>query len=322
MNEKVTFKSAPTIGVSACLAGEKVRWDGSSKPNFYVFDILANHINLIPVCPEAETGMGIPREAVRLEGSLNSPRMTAVKTGTDWTAKMTDYTNKRIKKLYRMSLCGFIFKGKSPSCGIEQINVFHLKNTLLEKGSGMFAGKIIEKFPLLPIIDDKTLINPIYRNDFIVRIFAYYRLQELFKDHRQTNATEHFTESSRYFLKSFSPRHYKDLRRLVESSKDYPALDFQIKYCRLFMETLKLKSTVKKNIIVLHSIIGQLKNWISSNEEKMILGLVDEYQKGLISLSVPLAPIRQFIQIYNIEKLGAQYYIFPHPKELKLRFHV
>jgi len=169
------------IGVSSCLIGEKVRWNGDHKQNYYIKDTLCKYFKYVPVCPEIEVGMGVPRETVALYGNLKKPRMISKKAKTDWTDRMHRYAKSRIKELAGEDLCGYIFKSKSPSCGLAKIPVYDESDRNKARyRSGLFANTFIEANPLIPTEDEDRLMNPVILENFIVRVFSFSRLKSEF----------------------------------------------------------------------------------------------------------------------------------------------
>jgi len=161
------------IGVSACLVGEKVRYDGGHKLDPYVTGELAARFELVPVCPEAEVGMGTPRETVRLEGEVAAPRMIAPGSGADWTARMNDFAQRRLRELAGLDLCGFVFKKNSPSCGVFGVEVRRDDGRVNHDGRGLFAAAITRANPRLPVEEEGRLADPALREEFVQRILAY-----------------------------------------------------------------------------------------------------------------------------------------------------
>ena len=158
--------------------GEEVRWNGGHKRDRYVQKILGKYFDYVPICPEVDVGMGTPRETVALYGGLEDSKMISKKSQTDWTGKMNAYMRNRIGELKKTNLCGYIFKSKSPSCGIGRVPIYsQFGSTKVRYGSGMFARKFIKTLPLIPVEDEGRLHDPMIRENFIVRVFCFYRLQ-------------------------------------------------------------------------------------------------------------------------------------------------
>ncbi|MZH14663.1 MAG: DUF1722 domain-containing protein [Nitrospinae bacterium] len=311
------------IGVSSCLIGEKVRWNGDHKQNHYVQEVLANYFDYVSVCPEMEVGMGVPRETVALYGDLENFRMVGKKTQTDWTKPMQRYTKGRIKSLAHEELCGFIFKSKSPSCGLGRVPVYsEFESQKVRHGAGMFAAEFIKNFPLVPTEDEGRLNNPKFRENFIVKVFSYYRLQNLFRRKFSLGALVNFHTRNKFLLLAHSRKHYDELGRLVAKPKALSVEDLKDRYGKIFMEALSFIATNKKNTDVLLHMMGFLKKLLSKGEKEDILSTIEDYRKEFLPLIVPVTLIRHQVKKHGIEYLLGQEYLNPHPKELMLRNHV
>jgi len=159
------------IGVSSCLLGNEVRYDGGHKRDRYITDVLGVHVMFVPVCPEVEVGFGVPRETIRLEDDIDSPRLMTTETRIDHTDRMLAWARRRVRELEKEALSGFIFKKNSPSCGMMRVKVFHGKRRPVIKGVGLFARAFMDHFPLLPVEEEERLCDPVIREAFIERIF-------------------------------------------------------------------------------------------------------------------------------------------------------
>ena len=311
------------IGVSSCLLGEKVRWNGDHKQNHFVREILANYFEYISICPEMEVGMGVPRETVALYGNLEKSRMISRKTQTDWTKPMQKYIKVRINSLAGEDLCGFIFKSKSPSCGLSRVPVYsEFGSHSVRHGAGMFAQEFTNKFPLIPTEDEGRLNDSRIRENFIAKVFSFYRLQNLFKENFSIGRLVKFHTQQKYLLLAHSRKHYDILGQLVAKPKSLTIEDLKDRYGKIFMEALTFKATPKKNTDVLLHMMGFLKQILSKGEKADILSTIEDYRKELLPLIVPVTLIHHQVNKHNIEYLMNQVYLKPHPKELKLRNHV
>jgi uncharacterized protein YbbK (DUF523 family) len=169
---EVTWEKV-TVGISSCLLGNKVRYDGRDALDSYITETLAKYFNWAPVCPETGYGLPVPREAMRLQGSPASPRLVTVHTGVDHTEGMLAWARQKMPELEKEELCGFIFKSKSPSSGMSGVKVYSDTGAPTKKGIGIFAGAFMRHFPLLPVIDDERLHDPLLRKSFVEKVFAY-----------------------------------------------------------------------------------------------------------------------------------------------------
>lgn len=161
------------VGISACLLGENVRYDGGHKLESFLRDSLGEYVEYIPVCPEVECGLGVPRKSMRLEGNPDSPRLIITETGQDMTKCIVNWAQKRVIQLEKEDIRGFIFKSDSPSCGIKKVNIYNEKNISVEGGAGIFAQIFIKHFPSLLVEDEGHLNDTGLRENFIERILAF-----------------------------------------------------------------------------------------------------------------------------------------------------
>ena len=311
------------IGVSSCLIGEKVRWNGDNKQDRYVRDILSRYFEYIPVCPEVEVGMGVPRETVALYGDPEKPSMISKKTQTDWTKPMEKYIKSRINTLSADDLCGYIFKSKSPSCGMGRVPLYsEFGSHKVKHGPGMFANAFINSFPLVPTEEEGRLNDPRIRENFIVRVFSFKRFNLLLNEKFSLGQWVKFHTQHKFLLLAHSKKHYDDLGKLVAHSKTIKPSELKKKYGELFMEALTSKSTPKKNTDVLLHMMGFLKKLLTKIEKEDILSTIEDYRSEILPLIVPVTLIRHQVKKHNIEYLRDQVYLNPHPKELMLLNHV
>ncbi len=312
------------IGVSSCLLGEKVRWNGDHKKDRYVQEVLGKFFNYIPVCPEMEVGMGVPRETVALYGSLEEPKMLSRTTRTDWTKRMNRFIKARIKDLAGEDLDGFIFKSKSPSCGLGRIPVYSLEDPAKARhGAGLFAREFSKVFPLVPSEEEGRLHDPKIRENFIVRVFSFHRLKSaLFHGRAKAGFLVKFHTQHKFLLLAHSRKHYLELGKIVAEVKSQPWNRVLVSYASTFMEALALKSTAKKNTDVLMHMMGFFKKLIPSEDKKDILQAIEDYRNELVPLVVPVTLVQHYVKKYRVEYLLDQVYLNPHPKELMLRNHV
>jgi uncharacterized protein YbgA (DUF1722 family)/uncharacterized protein YbbK (DUF523 family) len=310
------------IGISSCLLGKKVRFDAGHKHDRYVTDTLGSFVKFVPVCPEIEVGMGVPREAVRLVGYPENPQMVGSRSGEDWSERMNTYALRRVKQKDLSDLSGFILKNRSPSCGMERVKVYIKPDTVERKGTGLFASALLDRFPDLPIEEEGRLIDATLRENFVERVFAYKRLQYLFAKPFARGAIVTFHANHKFLLLAHSTEYYRKLGRLVARIKQISPAQFKKEYRSLFMRTLRFKATVKKNTNVLQHVAGFLKNHLVSSEKSDLHSAIEDYHNSLVPLIVPITMLRHFISKYDVEYISNQFYLKPHPKELMLRNHV
>jgi uncharacterized protein YbgA (DUF1722 family)/uncharacterized protein YbbK (DUF523 family) len=309
------------IGLSTCLLGENVRFDGGHKRDRFVTDTLGQFLEFVPVCPEMECGLGVPRESMRLEGDPESPRLVTNRTKIDHTERMITWARKRVKELEKEDLCGFIFKSRSPSSGMERVRVYNEKGVPENKGVGMFARIFMEHFPLLPVEEDGRLHDIKLRENFIERIFALKRWRDLLDAKRSRGKLVAFHTQHKLLILSHSQKHSRILGKVVAEAKSISPQQLYPQYQALFMEALQLKTTIKKNINVLEHMMGYFKKQLSADEKRELLETFNQYREGYIPLIVPLTLIKHYVRKYDQPYLKQQVYLNPHPVELKLRNH-
>ncbi len=314
------MESTIKLGVSTCLLGENVRYDGGHQLDRFITDTLGRYVTFVPVCPEVECGMSIPREALRLVGEVENPRLVTRQTGVDYTDQMVNWAQKRVRDLEKEDLCGFIFKSKSPSSGMERVKVFKESGMPVKQGVGIFARTFMGHFPLLPVEEDGRLHDPKLRETFIETIFVYKRLRELLSTEPSRGALVDFHTRHKLLILSHSPDHYQRMGRLVAQAPE-PMDQLYRDYRELLVEALREKTTRKKNINVLQHMMGYFKNDLTADEKQEILEILDHYRNNSVPLIVPITLMNHYIRKYDQPYLKEQYYLHPHPIELQLRNH-
>ncbi len=218
------------LGISTCLLGEQVRYDGGHKHDRFLTDVLGPYVEWVSVCPELEVGMGVPREAVRLVGPASAPKMVGIDSGTDWTDRMLAWSRRRVNQFGKMKLSGYVLKSKSPSCGMERVKVYNAKGMAAKDGMGLFADVFIKGHPLIPVEEEGRLNDPHLRDNFIVRVFAYHRLQKLMGGKFTVGKLVQFHTAEKYLLLAHSPKYYRELGPLVANAKKMPVAKLKEKY--------------------------------------------------------------------------------------------
>jgi len=310
------------IGVSTCLLGQNVRYDGGHKHDRFITDTLGQYVEFVPVCPEAECGLGIPREAMRLVGDLDSPRLVTVRTHVDHTERMLAWAGKRVTELEKEGLCGFIFKSDSPSSGMERVKVYNEKGMPEKKGVGLFANAFMRHFPLIPVEEEGRLHDPKLRENFIESIFTLKRWRELLGEKPGLGGLVDFHTRNKLLVLAHSERHYRAMGKLVAAGKTISRPSLWKQYESLLMEALKLRTSVKKNANVLYHLMGYFKRDLSEDEKQELLEILDQYRAGNIPLIVPVTLIHHYVRKYKQPYLALQTYLNPHPIDLQLRNHV
>jgi uncharacterized protein YbgA (DUF1722 family)/uncharacterized protein YbbK (DUF523 family) len=316
------------IGISACLLGQEVRYDGGHKRDSFLVDTLGRYVEWVPVCPEVEVGMGTPREPVHLvrdsgrrprAGGPTPVRLMAPKSGTDWTDRMTAYSRARVAKLARLDLCGYILKKDSPSCGMARVKVHRPRGMPERAGTGLFAAALREGLPSLPVEEEGRLCDPRLREHFVERVFAYRRLRTLFKGRWSVGDLLRFHAAHKLVLLAHDPATYASLGRLVARAKELSRTTLAADYERRFMEALAHPATPARHANVLQHIAGYFRDQLDGASRAELQGVIEDHRNGLVPLIVPITLVRHHARRLGIEYLHGQVYLDPHPKELALR---
>lgn len=318
----ITPQLKPKIGISACLLGEKVRFDGGHKRDRFLTDLFGKFVDWVAVCPEMEVGMGVPRETVRLVGTPDHAQMIAEKSGRDWTTEMQQFSAKRISQLAAQELSGYIFKKSSPSCGMERVKIYAKGSPPSRLGRGLFAAAVMERLPLLPVEEEGRLNDLGLRENFIERVFAYRRWQDALAASRSVSALIEFHTRHKFFLLAHSERHYRQLGRIVAKANKSTLAQAYDDYGRLFMEGLARPASAKTHTNVLDHMMGYFSKELSAPERQELVGVIHDYRRQLLPLIVPITLIRHYTRKYRVGYLEGQVYLEPSPKELMLRNHV
>ena len=311
-----------TLGISSCLLGNPVRYDGGHKLDHFLVDTLGQYVDWVPVCPEVESGLPVPREAMHLVGDPESPRLVTVRTGKDHTARMRKWAKKEVAELEQKDLCGFVFKSRSPSSGMRGVKIYNEAGTPYATGSGIFAHAFVKEFPLLPVEDEGRMHDPGLRENFIERVFVYRRWQEYRRKDGSLGGLVAFHTDHKYLVMAHSQKHYMALGKMVAAGKSARCDRLHADYLETLMEGLQLLATPKKNTNVLQHMAGYFKDKISAEEKKELLEVIVSYHDGLVPLIVPITLLKHYVRKYKEAYLGRQVYLNPHPLELMLRNHV
>jgi uncharacterized protein YbgA (DUF1722 family)/uncharacterized protein YbbK (DUF523 family) len=318
---KETAMEKIRIGISACLLGQNVRYDGGHQHDRYITDTLGRWFEWVPVCPEVEYGLPIPRESMRLVGNPESPRLVTIRTRIDHTDGMLAWAEKRLEALAAENLCGFIFKSRSPSSGMAAVKVYPETGMAVKKGVGIFAGAFMKRFPLLPVEEDGRLNDPLLRENFIERIFVYRRWRELETRNGGVKELVAFHAEHKLLILSHSPKHLTVLGRLVANPDRMKPAALREAYFRNLMEGLRLTASVRKQTNVLEHMAGYFKKRLTPDEKKELRDVIGLYHQGLLPLIVPVTLIAHYVRLYDEPYLQKQIYLHPHPIELMLRNH-
>lgn len=310
------------IGVSACLLGRAVRYDGGHKRDAFLVETFGRYVEWVPVCPEVELGLGTPRPTLRLERTGDDVRLIMPKTGEDYTDSMRRYADRRVAQLANDDLCGYILKKDSPSCGMERVKVHDAHGVPSKSGRGLFAEALLRRTPHLPVEEEGRLNDPLLRENFVERVFAYRRVRALFARRWTVGDLVAFHTAHKLQLMAHTPREYQQLGRLVAVAKNVARAELRARYPVRFMNALAVPATRGRHANVLQHMAGYFRTQLDADAKRELQLVIDDYRHGLVPLVVPLTLIRHYVRRFAVTYLQGQVYLDPHPKELMLRNHV
>jgi uncharacterized protein YbgA (DUF1722 family)/uncharacterized protein YbbK (DUF523 family) len=310
------------LGVSACLLGEAVRYDGGHKRDRFLTDVLGRHVEWVPICPEVELGLGIPRDTLRLVGTLEAPRLVQEKTGEDLTARMRRYARDRVRELAALELDGYVLKRASPSCGLLRVRVYRDDGIPAADGRGLFAEALVTALPALPVEEEGRLNDPAIRENFIERVFVAARWRSFVKARPRARDLVAFHTAHKFAVLAHSPAHYARLGRLAATAGRAFTQAKLDEYQALLMEACAVRATRGRHANVLTHMAGHFKRALGTEERAELVEVIDEYRRGLVPLVVPLTLLNHHVRLRGVRYLADQVYLNPHPKELMLRNHV
>ena len=309
------------VGVSACLLGQRVRYDGGHKADSFIIDTLGRYFCWVPVCPEMEIGLGTPRETLRLVGDVTAPSLVATVSGHDLTAPMQRFATQRLSQLAELGLHGYVLKKNSPSCGMRGIRVYGSSGRLRRSGRGLFAQALIVRLPLLPVEEEGRLQDPGLREHFIERVYACHRWRRFLASNPAPRDMVQFHTRSKLSLMAHSRSHYRTLGRMVARCGEGLGEEFLDAYGDLFMAGLKVRATRRKHANVLSHIQGYLKQHLGKPEKAVLTACIDDYRQGLVPLTAPLDLLRDHFRRHPCPYAEAQTYLNPYPDDLMRLLH-
>jgi uncharacterized protein YbgA (DUF1722 family)/uncharacterized protein YbbK (DUF523 family) len=325
VSEGTNHSDDPTIrlGVSTCLLGEQVRYDSGHKLDRFLVETLGRFVDWVPVCPEVEMGLSIPRESMRLVGDPESPRLVTRNSGQDFTERMQNWARERLEQLAAPTLHGFVFKKDSPSSGLFRVRVYDDHGMPRRVGTGIFPREVMERLPLLPLEEEGRLHDMRLRENFIERVFVYTRWTRMLEGNPTPGGLVQFHTAHKLTLMAHSPRHYRAMGRLVAQAGSSSWAEVVESYGRLLTEGLQVLGTPGKHVNALQHLMGFLKDSLAREDKAELLGLIEEYRRGLVPLIVPLTLLRHHLARHTVpDWVHQQVYLHPYPKELMLRNHV
>ncbi len=304
------------LGISRCLLGDPVRYDGGHKRDHFLTDIWGHSFQWVPVCPEVEAGLGTPREPMKLVGNSRDPRLITVETGQDKTTMLERFSAQRVEELNDLDLSGFVFKARSPSCGIEAVPLYDRKEKVNRKGAGLFANRFMARFPLVPIEEEDRLLDEEQRAHFLERVYCYRRWCEFLRSPLTKPGLMHFHATHKYLLMAHSPVQTQRLGSLVARAQISRSNDIASRYGIGFTNTLRIRTSLPKHANVLQHLFGYFRKQLAQPEREKIQCLIEAFRKGQVPLAAPLTAIKDWVQRTELTYLSEQVYFEPYPSRL------
>ena len=316
--EKTSFPRVK-IGVSSCLLGQEVRFDGGHKRDRFLVGSLSQFVDYVPVCPEVAIGLGIPRPPIRLVGAPDLPRAVGTVDPTmDVTARLQAFARETIPSLGDIS--GYILKKDSPSCGMERVKVYSEKGGAAQrKGQGVFARVLMDRMPLLPVEEEGRMNDPVLKENFLVRVFVFRRWQQLVAEGLSSRALIAFHSDHKFLLMAHSQAAYRRMGRMLADLRDADLDAVALMYVTELMTALKRRATRKSHANTLQHMAGYLKRSIDSDDKQELGQNIDTYRLGRVPLIVPITLFRHYFRRHPDPCMERQVYLHPHPDELSLR---
>ena len=312
------------IGVSSCLIGNNVRYNGGHLSDGFINNALEKYVEWVPVCPEVEAGMGVPREEVRLVGTAENPQMLGSRSKTDHTNQMLSWASGRVVALSQEHLDGFILTANSPSCGIFRVKVYSSKGSApARNGMGFFARSLSSNYPDLPIEENGRLHDPRIRENFVERIFTRKRWNNAFSSAFNSHDLVEFHTSHKFAFMAHSVSLYREMGQLVAKAGLLSPVELKDTYTALMSSALKQMATPKKHANVMQHIMGFLKDFIDADDKKEITETIDRYRMEQVPLIVPITLLNHHLRKNSVSAwILNQTYLNPYPTELLLRHSV
>ena len=307
------------LGISACLLGEAVRYDGGHKRDSFLVEVFGPIVEWVPVCPEMDAGFGTPREAMHLVRHGDDIRLVTVNSGRDVTAPLQNAAATRLRSLDCEDLSGYVLKKNSPSCGLIDVQMHDRDGRSSASGSGMFASALAERFPHLPLEEEGRLSEPPVREHFIERVFGYWRLRGLFRMEWTVADLVRFHSAHKLILMSHAPKACTALGRVTAEANTLGRAETERRYSEGFMSTLANVPTTGRHTNVLQHMAGYFSQRLDQAARDELHATIADYHRGLVPLVVPITLIRHHVRALNVSYLAGQIYLSPHPKELTLR---
>jgi uncharacterized protein YbgA (DUF1722 family)/uncharacterized protein YbbK (DUF523 family) len=305
------------IGISSCLLGQKVRFDGGHKNSYYCDVTLRDHVEFVPVCPEMAIGLGTPRKSIRQVRDGEIVLIQSSDGSVDVTDKLNDYSHTKVAELNFLG--GYILCAKSPTCGMERVSEYKIgTNNASKSGVGAFAKVLMDTYPHLPVEEEGRLNDLVIRENFITRLYAYHDWFSMLASGLTKHKLIQFHSRYKYLIMAHSPKWYRELGPILADIQDLSAT--ATAYFAGFMTALKIKATRKNHTSTLQHIQGYFKKHLTAGQKQELSEAISKYHEGIFPLLVPITLINHYLREHPTPYIESQVYLNPHPEELKLRY--
>lgn len=318
MNIHQADTSRILVGVSACLLGAEVRFDGGHKRNDFIDDLLVDYFHFVPFCPEVAIGLGIPREPIRLVQQEGEVRAVGSRNANlDVTDALRAYG--RNTALEQAGLCGFIFKRSSPSCGMERVKVYTNDGMPARQGTGLFADEIMRANDLLPVEEEGRLHDPVLRENFITRVYVLSRWRALEHGGMSKKSLLDFHASHKYLLLAHNPAGYREIGRMLSGMNRLPLQELASQYIHSLMHCLRQRASRKRHMNVLQHLMGYLRDHLDASDRQELANSIASYGEGFVPLIAPMQLLRHHFRRNPHPYIRQQVYLEPYPEKMMLR---
>ncbi|AUX72101.1 YbgA family protein [Erwinia pyrifoliae] len=310
------------VGISACLLGERVRFDGGHKRCEFAAQQLAPFLRYEPICPEMAIGLPTPRPALRLTEAAQGDISLSFSNGSDLpvTEKMQAFSEKKISQLHH--LCGYIVCAKSPSCGMERVRIYQPDNNNNRKaGTGVFTRELMAQMPWLPVEEDGRLHDPLLRENFVARVYALHEFNQLWRSGLTRARLMAFHTRYKLLLLAHSQPAYRQIGPFVAGIGQWASLEaFAREYRLRLMDLMQHPSTRSNHTNVLMHVQGYFRRELTSAQRQELAGVIDDYRQELLPLLAPITLLKHYMTQFPHPWLAGQRYFAPYPEVLRLRY--
>lgn len=307
------------VGISSCLLGENVRFDGGHKQHSYVQKTLGEYFEFRAFCPEVAIGMGIPRKPIRLVrmgGSEETRCVSTVDASKDYTDALSNIADQQAHR--HRELCGYILKRASPSCGMERVKVYSDKGMPFNDGVGIYAAGLMKNYPELPVEEEGRLGDSRLRENFIQRVYVMWRWKQLLEDGVTVGKLVDFHARHKLIIMSHDQQDYRQLGKLVAGIRKDTLQQMLPVYLHELMSALKKIATIGNHVNVLQHIQGYLKQSLDKDDKQELVQCIEDYRRGVVPLIVPITLLNHHFRRNPDDYIDRSWYMKPYPSELSL----